>query len=138
MVEKDYWIVLLLHLLFHKSNIADSFAFKGGTSLSKAFHVINRFSEDIDLIIDWRVLGYGVDEPWMERSKTQQNKFNIEANKRACEYIASVVLPEMQRVLEVEGIEGVTLAIREHEPETIDVMYPRLFSSDYSLQSIRL
>ena len=38
--------------------------FKGGTSLSKAYHLIERFSEDIDLILDWRLLGYGLKEPW--------------------------------------------------------------------------
>ncbi len=45
--------------------------FKGGTSLSKAFGLIERFSEDIDLILDWRLLGYGIDEPWEERSNTK-------------------------------------------------------------------
>jgi predicted nucleotidyltransferase component of viral defense system len=138
MVEKDFWIVLFLNLLFHKSAIGSSFAFKGGTSLSKAYHAINRFSEDIDLIIDWRVLGYEVDEPWEKRSKTQQNKFNTEADQRAHDYIASTVLPELERVVRDEGIAGVELSIREDEPETIDIMYPRLFSSSYSLQSIRL
>jgi predicted nucleotidyltransferase component of viral defense system len=36
--------------------------FKGGTSLSKVFGLIDRFSEDIDLILDWRLLGYGHEE----------------------------------------------------------------------------
>lgn len=36
--------------------------------LSKAYHLIKRFSEVIDLILDWRVLGYGRNEPWLERS----------------------------------------------------------------------
>ena len=40
---------------------------QGGTSLSKAFNLISRFSEDIDLILDWRVLGYGKLEPWEKR-----------------------------------------------------------------------
>ena len=45
-VEKDYWLILLLHEIFSKS---DDYVFKGGTSLSKCYHLINRFSEDIDI-----------------------------------------------------------------------------------------
>lgn len=67
-VEKDFWVCFTLDYLFHRSPWKDSITFKGSTSLSKAFHLINRFSEDIDLILDWRVLGYGKDEPWEKRS----------------------------------------------------------------------
>lgn len=42
---------------------AEHLAFKGGTSLSKCFGLIQRFSEDIDLILDWRLLGYEKNEP---------------------------------------------------------------------------
>ena len=73
-VEKDFWVCFVLDYLFHKSPWPQSFIFKGGTSLSKAYHVIERFSEDIDLIMDWRLLGYSVHEPWEVRSKTQQIK----------------------------------------------------------------
>ena len=58
-VEKDFWVCFTLDFLFHRSPWKESITFKGGTSLSKAFHLISRFSEDIDLILDWRVLGYG-------------------------------------------------------------------------------
>ena len=58
-VEKDFWVCFTLDYLFHRSPWKESITFKGGTSLSKAFHLISRFSEDIDLILDWRVLGYG-------------------------------------------------------------------------------
>lgn len=68
-VEKDFWVCFTLDYLFHRCPWKDSITFKGGTSLSKAFNLISRFSEDIDLILDWRVLGYGKDEPWEERSK---------------------------------------------------------------------
>ena len=49
-VEKDYWITLALHQLAHSDN-ADIVVFKGGTSLSKGYRIINRFSEDIDIAI---------------------------------------------------------------------------------------
>lgn len=82
-VEKDFWVCFTLDYLFHRSPWKDSITFKGGTSLSKAFHLISRFSEDIDLILDWRILGYGKDEPWETRSNTKQDAFNKEANMRA-------------------------------------------------------
>ncbi|MBP1672328.1 MAG: hypothetical protein H6Q25_143 [Bacteroidetes bacterium] len=47
-VEKDYWITLVLNRLACSKD-ANSFVFKGGTSLSKGFHLIDRFSEDIDI-----------------------------------------------------------------------------------------
>lgn len=50
--EKDFWVCFMLDHLFHDSKYKDSFVFKGGTSLSKSYHVIDRFSEDIDLILD--------------------------------------------------------------------------------------
>ena len=78
-VEKDFWVCFTLDYLFHRSPWKDSITFKGGTSLSKAYHLINRFSEDIDLILDWRILGYSLNEPWEERSNTKQDAFNKEA-----------------------------------------------------------
>ena len=57
-IEKDLLVCVILDYLFTKSPWKDNLAFKGGTSLSKAFNLIERFSEDIDLILDWRVIGY--------------------------------------------------------------------------------
>lgn len=49
-IEKDYWVTYALHQLFH-SEVKDLIVFKGGTSLSKCYRVIERFSEDIDMVI---------------------------------------------------------------------------------------
>ena len=49
-IEKDYWVTYALHQLFH-SEIKDLIVFKGGTSLSKCYNVIQRFSEDIDIVV---------------------------------------------------------------------------------------
>ena len=72
-IEKDFWVCYMLDYLFHRCAWKDNIAFKGGTSLSKAYGLIERFSEDIDLILDWRVLGYGINEPWEKRSNTKQD-----------------------------------------------------------------
>ena len=49
-IEKDFWVCFMLDYLFHPSKWKDNIAFKGGTSLSKFYGLIERFSEDIDLI----------------------------------------------------------------------------------------
>ena len=49
-IEKDYWVTYALNQLFH-SEVKDLIVFKGGTSLSKCYSIIKRFSEDIDLVV---------------------------------------------------------------------------------------
>ena len=56
MVEKDFWVCWTLDYLFHSCQWKKHLAFKGGTSLAKCYGLIDRFSEDIDLILDWRLL----------------------------------------------------------------------------------
>ena len=51
-LEKDYWVCFVLNYLFAKCKWKNAFTFKGGTSLSKCFNLIERFSEDIDLILN--------------------------------------------------------------------------------------
>lgn len=137
-VEKDFWVCFLLDYLFHRSAWKSAITFKGGTSLSKAYHLINRFSEDIDLILDWRVLGYGLMEPWEQRSNTKQDVFNKEANHRAEVFLSQDFLPAIKAELSEEiGCEA-KVYIDEREPQTVIFAYPRLFSTSSTLQVIRL
>ena len=62
-IEKDFWVCWVLKALFSEPTLKDHLVFKGGTSLSKVYRLIDRFSEDIDLVLDWTLLGYG---PGME------------------------------------------------------------------------
>jgi len=57
-IEKDFWVCWTLKRLFALPGDNPSLVFKGGTSLSKVYGVIQRFSEDIDLSFDRRALGY--------------------------------------------------------------------------------
>ena len=121
-VEKDFWVCFVLDYLFHKSPWPNSFIFKGGTSLSKAYHVIERFSEDIDLIMDWRLLGYEINEPWEERSKTQQDKFNKKAVADASVFLTEKIAPQMER--DMSDLIGQNVAVRmdqdDKEPCTVN------------------
>lgn len=57
-VEKDFWVCVVLRELFALPDVGAHLTFKGGTSLSKAYGLIKRFSEDVDLVIDRGHLGY--------------------------------------------------------------------------------
>lgn len=137
-IEKDFWVCLTLDYLFHSCTWKEAFTFKGGTSLSKCYGLIKRFSEDIDLILDWRVLGYGMNEPWEQRSNTKQDVFNKEANSRAETFLAEQLLPvlkdDMSRILGKEAY----FHIQPEDPQTICFQYPRIFEDAGTLQIIRL
>ncbi|XOQ37345.1 MAG: Nucleotidyl transferase AbiEii/AbiGii toxin family protein [Lactococcus sp.] len=137
-IEKDFWVCLMLEILFEHSKYSNRFAFKGGTSLSKAYQIIQRFSEDIDLILDWRVLGYDTNEPWCERSKTAQRKFNDQANERAAQWIQNKLIPDLNDKLMDLGISEVKLKISDRDVQTIQVFYPKAFDNQAILQEIRL
>ena len=139
-VEKDFWVCLTLDYLFHRSPWPQSFIFKGGTSLSKAYHVIERFSEDIDLIMDWRLLGYGIHEPWAERSKTQQDKFNKKAVADASEFLTSTFAPQMEKDMSslIGRSVSVTMDPDDKEQCTVNFFYPHVFNTNYLRQEIRL
>ena len=137
-VEKDFWVCFTLDYLFHRCPWKDSITFKGGTSLSKAFNLISRFSEDIDLILDWRVLGYGKLEPWEKRSNTKQDAFNKEANNRAEIFLAEQFCPTIKKELSLELGCDANIYIDENDKQTVIFAYPNLFTNPSTLQVIRL
>ena len=137
-VEKDFWVCYMLDYLFHRCAWKDKLAFKGGTSLSKAYDLIKRFSEDIDLILDWRVLGYGVDEPWEQRSNTKQDMFNKKANERAEIFLRDDFVPALKKNLSDELKLPIKCEIDSHDGQTVKFTYPNSFSDTAILQEIRL
>ena len=137
-VEKDFWVCWTLDYLFGESAFKDSFAFKGGTSLSKGFGLIERFSEDIDLIFDWRLLGYETKEPWEKRSNTKQDAFVRQINEDAGLFLRDNLMPEMQAYIEGQCVVNASLRIDEDDPQTLRFFYPQSFSDDSILQEIRL
>lgn len=138
MVEKDFWVCWTLDYLFHASPWAKHLALKGGTSLSKCYGLIQRFSEDIDLILDWRLLGYEKAEPWGDRSRTKQDKFNKEANARTEVFLRNVFLPQVQAdFAELLGDEF-SLYIDAADPQTVCFAYPRIFGEAAILPIVRM
>ena len=83
-VEKDFWICWTLRELFALPEIGPHLTFKGGTSLSKAWKLIERFSEDIDLIVDKQTLGFAGDASPDQAPSKKQRKLRLEALMEAC------------------------------------------------------
>lgn len=137
-IEKDFWVCLMLNYLFHDCKWKEAFTFKGGTSLSKCYNLIHRFSEDIDLILDWCILGYEMEEPWKARSGTKQDLFNKEANHKAEIFLSEELLPVM--IQDVSGIIGEKpeFYIDADDAQTICFQYPKIFQTESVLQIIRL
>jgi len=138
MIEKDFWVCWTLDYLFHDSPWKEHLAFKGGTSLSKCFDLIHRFSEDIDLILDWRLVGCERDEPWAERSKNQQDKYNKAVNARTEIFLAEEFVPRMESDFRELLKDSFQITIDPMDPQTVCFAYPRLFSESAILPIIRL
>ena len=137
-VEKDFWVCFTLNYLFHICKWKDCFAFKGGTSLSKIYKLIERFSEDIDLILDWRILGYGINEPWEERSNTKQQKFLEDARNRLFAFLKNEFMPVFKSDMQDLVGEDFDVYIKDDDAGTVHFVYPRAFSNDAILNEIRL
>ncbi len=97
-VEKDFWVCWTLKQLYEHPELSKQLIFKGGTSLSKVYGLIDRFSEDIDLVLDWRVVD-DVQDPMGERTKTKQRQLNEALNEKACAYIAETMVPRLEEAL---------------------------------------
>jgi predicted nucleotidyltransferase component of viral defense system len=133
-VEKDFWVCWILQMLFTLPETGSHLTFKGGTSLSKAWKYIERFSEDIDLIVDKQTLGISEDnDPEKAPSKKQrrtrleglQNKARAwvqEHLKLALEKTISAILSDGTWKLEVDA--------SMPDGQCLLFSYPTVFSPD--------
>lgn len=131
-VEKDFWVSWVLCRLFADPQLARWLMFKGGTSLAKAYGLIERFSEDIDLILDWRTVSET--DPRGERSQTQQNKLNAAIDAQAVGFIADTLLARIRDALG----ESCLCMLDAADGHVIAVRYPAAFADDYLRPEIRL
>jgi hypothetical protein len=93
-IEKDFWVCWTLSQLFDLPKWGPALTFKGGTSLSKAWGLIERFSEDIDIVIDRHMLGYIEGEPG---ESGKQRRKRLDALKSAAQgAIRDEILPLLQ------------------------------------------
>ncbi len=122
-VEKDWWVVQTLAILF-EMEVGQHMVFKGGTSLSKAWGIIDRFSEDIDLAVDRKFYGF---------EGTLGKKERTLLRKKANSYITDSLYPEMESRFKESDLE-VKLELPEkttsdQDPIIIHVYYPNVIES---------
>jgi len=127
-IEKDWWVTLVLQLLF-TSKYAPYFAFKGGTSLSKGWGIIDRFSEDIDIALNSAAFG--------KVYKANPSKTFVEQLRRAgCLFTCNEIKQELkdqfvklqvQEHLYSIEVEAVPTDMPDTDPQTIYVNYVSLF-----------
>ncbi len=138
-VEKDLWVCMILDYLFSEFKYKDAIVFKGGTSLSKVYKLIERFSEDIDLALDWKILGYGAREPYEDRSNTKQIKFNDILNNDTKVFLKDELLPVLQNDFKkILNGKSWNFYIDEVDGQTICFDYPKSHTDSSILQVIRL
>lgn len=133
-VEKDFWVCWTLRELFTLPGIGEHLTFKGGTSLSKVWKLIQRFSEDIDLIVDKEALGFGGDAaPEKARSKGKR-KERLENLMETCrQWVQGILQPALR--IPLQAVLGETDWQLEVDPDMPDgqcllFFYPSVFSKD--------
>ena len=135
-VEKDFWVCWILRELFAHPDIGGHLTFKGGTSLSKAWKLIQRFSEDIDLIVDKEVLGFGGAAAPDQAPSNKQRKARLEALMGACRsWVQGILQPALaSRIRSALGEAGWRLEVDPDMPDGQCLLfhYPTVFPSSAS------
>lgn len=126
LLEKDIWVVWALHALFD-SSLTDDLTFKGGTSLSKVYKIIDRFSEDIDLTYDIRKLIPDLlgDDGELPPSRSQANKWTKAVRSRLPDWITSEVLPILQQALKRDNLDA-RIELGGQDNDKLLLRYPAL------------
>ena len=108
LLEKDVWVVWAIQQLFG-SPIGTNLVFKGGTSLSKAYQVIDRFSEDVDLTFDIRALIPDLlegREDAMPATSSEERRWSKRVRQALPEWVAGTIQPILQQAIDREGIDA--------------------------------
>ena len=130
LLEKDVWVVWALATLY-AAPLGEHLVFKGGTSLSKAYQVIRRFSEDVDLTYDIRAIApdlVGDNGEGLPKTRSEEKRWSSEVRRRLPEWVGAVVQPVIADALATEGlaaairVEGDRLFI-DYEPTAVGSGY---------------
>ncbi len=126
-IEKDIWVCYVLQKLFSNKNLEDKLIFKGGTCLSKVYHVIERFSEDIDLAIDKRFLK-------IVGSSERPEKIAHQTISASREFVKNFIYPELVKSF-CEDLENEDWELKESEndKDTIIFTFPSASSNVFPL-----
>lgn len=139
MAEKDAWVCWTLRQLFTLPDARAHFIFKGGTSLSKIWKVIHRFSEDIDISLSREWLGFtGSRDPEAAESRKQRTKLLEELAAACVTKLRDEVVPALQKSFTTAlGPTGWNLTISEEDPQTLLFAYPSSFAQQAGAAYVR-
>lgn len=137
-LEKDIMVVWTLGVLYG-SEMGDSLSFKGGTSLSKAYNLIDRFSEDIDITYDIRrfLPDFDISEDGIPPSKSKGRKWTEEVREKLPKWIADDLIPLLGVAAKRDGIK---IDFRQESKERLYLDYASLHppTSDYVKPAVML
>lgn len=136
-IEKDFWVCFTLNYLLNESKYKDRFIFKGGTSLSKCYGVIKRFSEDVDLVLRWDTIGFDDDEVYKERTKSQDSILGSFMNEKGASFIQNELKEDLSDNL-ASMVDGMEIVSDNDDSLILYVKYPALFSNSYISSVIKL
>jgi len=134
LIEKDFWVCWILKILFSLPSAGSHLTFKGGTSLSKCYNVIKRFSEDVDISIERSFL---TSQESIEPKKKQSGKENqrrLDRLRQACqENISNIIMPELKgkigSVISGLGKWKIEIDPYDKDKQTILFRYPNTIES---------
>lgn len=139
LLEKDIWVVWALAAIYN-SPLGDSLTFKGGTSLSKVYKVIDRFSEDIDLTYDIRELVPDLlrDGDPIPASASQEKKISSAVRSRLPQWIEHSVKPIIEQALAASGLKA-ALSVVGKDSDKLIIAYPAVKTgTGYAAATIQL
>ncbi|WP_320177605.1 nucleotidyl transferase AbiEii/AbiGii toxin family protein [Roseovarius pacificus] len=112
LLEKDVWVVWALQTLF-SSELGEHLVFKGGTSLSKAYGVIQRFSEDVDLTYDIRAIApdlVGERAEALPTTRSEEKRWLKAVRDRLPKWVVETTQPLIQDAIAAQGLSATTRA----------------------------
>lgn len=137
-IEKDWWVTLALKAVF-QTEYARYILFKGGTSLSKSWGLIQRFSEDIDLSVEREILGFGED---LTKSAVKRLK------RAAAEFTSTVLRDEIEKQMNLLGVptgmvkvtaDPIPATLRDIDPQVLRVNYTSLLDPvPYTADNVKI
>ncbi len=146
-IEKDFWVSWTLKKLFSLPDWGSALTFKGGTSLSKAFGLIKRFSEDIDLVVDRSFFGFGGDDAPEKITTEKRRKRALDKLRRGSrQKVQDDLLPKFelicQTVIPNDQTWSVTMVPKEVSPEqhVLIFKYPTIYpdGAEYLKREVKM
>jgi len=133
-IEKDWWITAILRALFALP-YSENLSFKGGTSLSKCYKLIERFSEDIDIAVYREFLGFG--------GTLSKSQINDKLRRAACSFVREKLQFDVAKELENQGINTNLFSVKVNitpvsttDPEIVEIHYKSLFPESNYLKPV--